>query len=156
MQVLLAVHPEVFTAGAAFAGVPFAGFATEAGSWNEECAQGRLIRSPREWGDLVRSAFPGHGGPWPRIQLWHSITDDIIAHQNLVEAVKQWTDVHQVPSSSARVDRPRPQWQRSRFGSAGKPPVVEAINVSGSPHNVLSAGMAGHTLAFFGLADPFS
>ena len=150
-HVLLGAHPEVFTAGAAFAGVPFAGFATESGSWNEDCARGRLVRTGTQWGDLVRAAVPGRTADWPRIQLWHSTTDDILDHRNLAEAIKQWTDVHAVADRPAAADQPRPHWHRTRYGDAGPQAAVEAISVVDSPHNVLVPGMAASTLTFFGL-----
>jgi acetylxylan esterase len=153
-NVLLGCYPDVFVAGAAFAGVPFGGFATDTGSWSDECAQGRLIRTAGQWGDIVRAAFPGFTGPRPRVQLWHSTTDDILHYTNLAEAIKQWTDVHGVPGEPAAVDHPQLGWQRNRYGDAGATAAVEAISVTGSPHNVLVPGMAAYTLEFFGLAEP--
>jgi acetylxylan esterase len=150
-HVLLGDYPDIFTAGAAFAGVPFAGFASDTGNWSEPCAQGRLIRTGRDWGDRVRSAFPDHAGPWPRIQLWHSTVDDILDPANLNEAIKQWTDVHDVEVQPALRDQPRPGWNRTRYGNASAIPPVEAISVQDSPHNVLTTGMARYTLAFFAL-----
>lgn len=152
-NVLLGCHPDVFVAGAAFAGVPFGGFAGQSANWSDECAQGRLIRTPRQWGDAVRAAFPGYAGPWPRVQLWHSTTDDILHYANHTEAIKQWTDVHAVSTQAVDTAHPRPGWRRTRYGNAGDTAAVEAISVTGSPHNVLTAGMAPCTIAFFGLAD---
>lgn len=44
-NVLLGLYPDVFSAGAAFAGVPFGCFATTNGSeWNSECANGQVSR----------------------------------------------------------------------------------------------------------------
>lgn len=71
-NVLLGDYPDVFKAGAAYAGVPFGCFATTDGSmWNSQCANGQVIKTPQEWGDLVRAAYPGYTGPRPRMQLWH-------------------------------------------------------------------------------------
>src|SRR5690349_1188462 len=59
-NVLLGDYPDVFKAGAAFSGVPFGCFATTNGSeWNSQCANGQIIRTPQQWGDLVRAAYPG-------------------------------------------------------------------------------------------------
>jgi acetylxylan esterase len=151
VNVLLGDYPEVFTAGAAFAGVPFGGFATETGSWNDDCAQGKLTRTGPEWGDIVRSAAPEHVGPRPRVQLWHSTVDSILHPRNLDEAVKQWADVHGVKEEPALLDHPVAGWNRSRYGNASDTAPVEAISVTGSPHNVLVTGMARYTLTFFGL-----
>ncbi len=46
-NVLLGDYPDVFAAGAAFAGVPFGCFATTDGSeWNTACANGTVIQTP--------------------------------------------------------------------------------------------------------------
>lgn len=150
-NVLIGDYPDLFAAGAAFAGVPFGGFANDNGNWSDDCAQGNLIRTGRQWGDLVRSASPGHIGARPRVQLWHSTTDDILNHRNLSEAVKQWTDVHGVHDEPVLADQPMTGWNRARYGNASPTPPVEAISVTGSRHNVLNTGMARYTLTFFGL-----
>ena len=77
-NVLLGDYPDVFKAGAAFMGVPFACFATTDGSntWNSECANGRSSRTAQQWGDLVRGAYPGYTGARPRMQIWHGTEDD--------------------------------------------------------------------------------
>ncbi len=65
-NVLLGDYPDVFKAGAAFMGVPFACFATTDGSsWNSACANGQISKTPQQWGDLVRGAFPGYSGAAP-------------------------------------------------------------------------------------------
>jgi acetylxylan esterase len=151
-NVLLGTYPDVFVAGAAFGGVPFGGFATDSGNWNDDCAKGLLNRTGREWGDIVRAAFPGYEGRRARVQLWHSTTDEILDHRNLGEAVKQWADLHGLPPDPASSDHPRPGWTRDRYGDRGAPS-LEAISVANSPHNVLVPGMAEYTLRFFGL-DP--
>jgi len=151
-NVLIGDYPGLFTAAAAFAGVPFGGFATDTGSWNNECARGRLIRTGRQWGDVVRSASPGYTGPRPRVQLWHSTTDDILHPRNLTEAVKQWTDVHGVEIEPALSDQPVAGWRRTRYGNSTPTPPVEAISVESSRHNVLAPGMARYTMTFFGFS----
>ena len=56
-QVMLADYPDVFAAGSSFAGVPASCFATTDGSsWNSQCAQGQVNKTPQQWGDLVRGA----------------------------------------------------------------------------------------------------
>ena len=75
-NVLLGDYPDVFKAGAAFTGVPFACFATTPpNTWNSECANGQVIRTPQQWGDLVRNAYPGYTGARPRMQIWHGTND---------------------------------------------------------------------------------
>ena len=93
-NVLLGDYPDVFAAGSAMSGVPFACFATTDGSmWNNTCSSGNLIRTGLEWGDLVRGAFPSFHGLRPRMQLWHGTADSILFYPNFGEEVKQWTNV---------------------------------------------------------------
>jgi poly(hydroxyalkanoate) depolymerase family esterase len=153
-NVLLGAYPDVFRAGAAFAGVPFGCFATTDGSmWNSACANGQIIRTPQQWGDLVRAAFPGYSGPRPRMQLWHGTQDDTLRYPNFNEEIKQWTNVHGLSQLPSLTDQPQPTWTRTRYGGTGGTAPVEAISVQGGPHNVLVNGMAAHVIRFFGLDD---
>lgn len=147
-NVLLGAYPDVFAAGAAFAGVPFGCFAGPS-SWNSDCAEGRIIRTPQEWGDAVRAAFPGWAGPRPRMQLWHGTEDDILRYPNFGEAVKQWTDVHGVGQGPASTDRPQPTWTRTRYADAAGTVRVEAVSMAGEPHNLPI--VAPEAIRFFGL-----
>ena len=57
-NVMLGNYPDVFAAGAAFAGVPATCFATTDGSgWNSACANGQVLRTPQEWGNLARGMY---------------------------------------------------------------------------------------------------
>ncbi|CAL9369783.1 hypothetical protein SUDANB96_00837 [Streptomyces sp. enrichment culture] len=151
-NVLLGDYPDVFAAGSAFAGVPFACFATTNGSeWNSDCANGNVIRTPRAWGDLVRGAYPGYTGPRPRMQLWHGTEDDVLRYPNFGEEIKQWTDVHGLSQTPAATDSPAPGWTRTRYGAIGDRAPVEAISLQGVGHNLYTSGMAARALAFFGL-----
>ncbi|WP_049568518.1 alpha/beta hydrolase family esterase [Streptomyces sp. SBT349] len=153
-NVLLGVYPDVFRAGAAFAGVPFGCFATTDGTgWNADCAQGRVSRSPAEWGDLVRGAFPGYAGERPRMQLWHGTEDDILRYPNFREQIRQWTDVLGVSRIPALTDRPRPGWTRARYGTDGVQAPLEVISLYGTGHSLLVDGMASRAIGFFGLDE---
>ena len=44
-NVMLGWYPDVFKAGAAFAGVPFACF-SGSNSWNSDCAAGKIVKTP--------------------------------------------------------------------------------------------------------------
>ncbi|MFJ2443535.1 PHB depolymerase family esterase [Streptomyces sp. NPDC087658] len=151
-NVLLGDYPDVFAAGAAFAGVPFGCFATTNGSeWNSDCANGVVSRTPQEWGDLARAAHPGYTGPRPRMQVWHGTTDDVLRYPNFGEEIKQWTNVLGVGQSPARTDTPQSGWTRTRYGSTGDQAPVEAISLQGVGHNLVTGGMAARVLTFFGL-----
>ncbi|MFJ2006044.1 extracellular catalytic domain type 1 short-chain-length polyhydroxyalkanoate depolymerase [Streptomyces chartreusis] len=151
-NVLLGDYPDVFAAGAAFAGVPFGCFATTDGSeWNSACAQGTVTRTAQQWGDTARAAYPGYTGPRPRMQLWHGTEDDVLRYPNFGEMIKQWTNVQGVGQTPAATDSPQSGWTRTRYGGTGDRAPVEAISLQGVGHNLYGYGMAAKVLAFFGL-----
>ena len=151
-NVLLGDYPDVFAAGAAFSGVPFACFATTNGSeWNSECSGGSVSHTPQEWGNLVRDAYPDYTGPRPRMQVWHGTEDDVLRYPNFGEQIKQWTNVLGVSQTPAATDAPQSGWTRTRYGSTGDRAPVEAISLQGVGHNLYSWGMAARALTFFGL-----
>jgi poly(hydroxyalkanoate) depolymerase family esterase len=134
-NVLLGDYPDVFAAGSAMSGVPFACFATTDGSmWNSTCANGQSIKTAQEWGDLARGAFPGYRGPRPRMQLWHGTADTILYYPNFGEEVKQWTNV--LRTCTSVVDHPQPTWTHTQYTDARGRVLVDAYSVDGETHNL--------------------
>jgi poly(hydroxyalkanoate) depolymerase family esterase len=151
-NVLLGDYPDVFRAGAAFAGVPFGCFATTDGSsWNSACANGQVSKTPQQWGDLVRGAYPGYSGIRPRMQVWHGTEDTTLRYPNLAEEIKQWTNVLGTGQTPALTDSPQSGWTRTRYGSSSTMAAVESISVAGVGHSLPTSGMAERAIAFFGL-----
>ncbi|GAA3733515.1 hypothetical protein GCM10022225_14610 [Plantactinospora mayteni] len=149
---MLALYPDVFKAGAAFMGVPFNCFANAADfpPQNSQCVNGRMDRTPQQWGDAVRQAYPGYSGARPRIQLWHGTNDTLVPYQLLQEAVDQWTNVHGLSLTPTSTDTPQSNWNRRRWTSGGVTP-LEAISVNGAGHSLPMSGMAQAAVQFFGL-----
>ncbi|MFY1633546.1 PHB depolymerase family esterase [Solwaraspora sp. WMMB335] len=149
-NVMLGVYPDVFAAGASFAGVPFTCFATTGGSeWNSQCANGQIVRTAQQWGDAVRNANPGYSGPWPRMQIWHGTNDDTLRYPNFAEQIKQWTNVHGLSQTPTYTDSPQGGYTRTRYGSSGGMAPVEAISMQGVGHNLPVD--AAQVIRFFGL-----
>ncbi|MET8527373.1 PHB depolymerase family esterase [Micromonospora sp. NPDC005172] len=149
-NVMLGDYPDVFAAGASFAGVPFACFATGGTSeWNSQCANGQLIKTAQQWGDLVRGAYPGYSGRRPRMQIWHGTSDDTLRYPNFGEQVKQWTNVHGLSQTPTYTDSPQSGYTRTRYGSSGPMAPVEAISMQGVTHNIPVD--AAQVIRFFGL-----
>jgi poly(hydroxyalkanoate) depolymerase family esterase len=168
-SVMLATYPEVFAAGAVIAGLPF-GVAT-----NVREALSGMFQSPSrpadELGDLVRNASD-HKGPWPRISVWHGSADRTVNPANANEIVKQWLDVHRLPSapmSQADVDGyPRQVW----WNEDGET-IVESYTITDMAHGtplgiadnderygaqgafLIEAGISSsyHIANFFGLTE---
>jgi poly(hydroxyalkanoate) depolymerase family esterase len=168
-SVMLATYPEIFAGGAIIAGLPF-GVAT-----NMREALSGMFQSPSrpagELGDLVRNAS-NHKGPWPKLSVWHGSADRTVNPANADEIVKQWLDVHQLPSaamSEADVDgHPRQIWW-----NADGETVVESYTITDMAHGtplgiadnderygaqgafLIEAGISSsyHIANFFGLTE---
>jgi poly(3-hydroxybutyrate) depolymerase len=168
-SVMLATYPEVFAGGAIIAGLPF-GVAT-----NVREALSGMLRSPShpagELGDLVRNAS-NHKGRWPKLSVWHGSADRMVNPANANEIVKQWLDVHQLPSapmSEGTVDGyPHRVWW-----NADGETTVESYTITNMAHGtplgvadnderygaqgafLIEAGISSsfHIASFFGLTD---
>lgn len=142
-QVLLGAYPDVFAAGAAFAGVPFACYAPEGrdnaglyGYWNDRCATGRVVKTAGEWRAMVEAAWPGYAGWRPKLQLFHGTRDEVVSYVNHGEAVKQWTAVLGLGSAPVEVvaDTPLRGWTKSVYGEQSG--WLEAYSAEGVPHDI--------------------
>ena len=168
-SVMLATYPDVFSAGAIIAGLPF-GVANDV---REALTIMRAtpVRTPRRLGDLVRNASH-HKGPWPRLSVWHGTVDGVVAPANAREIVKQWLDVHhlpQAPMSEGMVDgHPHRIWW-----NADGETIVESYTITDMAHGtplgiadneqrygapgafMIEAGISSsfHIAKFFGLTE---
>ena len=168
-SVMLATYPEVFSAGAVIAGLPY-GVAS-----NVREALNGMFQSPsrpaRELGDLVRKASK-HKGPWPKISVWHGSADRTVNPANADEIVKQWLDLHHLPAapmSEGTVDGyPRQIWWDADGDTA-----VESYTITDMAHGtplgladnderygaqgafLIEAGISSsyHIANFFGLTE---
>ena len=131
-SVMLATYPEVFAGGAIIAGLPYR-CANGLQEGFESMFQGR-IRSPQEWGKLVRAAS-SHQGPWPTISIWHGTGDHTVQPTNAEEVIKQWADVHALPMTptfESTVDgHPYRAWR----GPDGDT-LIESYTITGMTHGV--------------------
>jgi poly(hydroxyalkanoate) depolymerase family esterase len=166
---MLATYPEVFAGGAVIAGLPF-GVAT-----NMREALSGMFQSPArpatELGELVRNAS-NHKGPWPKLSVWHGSADRTVNPANANEIVKQWLDVHGLPSapmSEAAVDG----YPRQIWWNADGETIIESYTITDMAHGtplgladnderygaqgafLIDAGISSsyHIAKFFGLTD---
>ncbi len=144
-DVLAGAYPDVIRAGAVFAGVPYGCFAGP-DLWQSQCANGQLVKTAQQWGDQVRSGYPGYTGVRPRMQLWHGTADTTLYTQNFYEEIKQWTNVFNVSQTATATTQnwPMSGWTRSDYG-----PNVEGILASGVTHNI--PVQAAQAIAWMGL-----
>ncbi|MEU5674850.1 PHB depolymerase family esterase, partial [Micromonospora sp. NPDC047753] len=152
---MLALYPDVFKAGAAFMGVPYNCFANAADypPGSSQCTGGNMNRTPQQWGDAVRQAYPGYSGPRPRVQLWHGTSDTLVPYSLLQETIEQWTNVFGLSQTPTSTDTPQANWNRRRYADSSGTVQVEAYSIQGAGHSLPSGGMAASAIAFFGLTN---
>jgi acetylxylan esterase len=107
-ELLLALYPDIFKAGSAFAGMPAgcrgANENGNGGGYSGACAGGSVTHTAQEWGDLVRTMDPGYVGHRPRVQLFHGDADGTINFKNFTEAIKEWSNVLSLPANPTSTD----------------------------------------------------
>jgi poly(hydroxyalkanoate) depolymerase family esterase len=127
--VMLATYPDVFAAGSVVAGLPY-GCAPATSPYT--CMSPGVDKTPAQWGDLVRAAYSGYAGPWPRVSIWHGTSDTVVVPANATELRDQWTNVWRIsttPTSTATL----PGTSVENYDSNGQT-VVRVYRVSGMGH----------------------
>lgn len=158
---MLATYPELFAGGAIVAGLPFGVAANVRDAL--EAMRMPPLKTPRQWGDLVRAATP-HQGAWPRVSIWHGDRDTTVNILNAQALAAQWGDVHGLSITGARQDL-RDGALCVHWGD-----VLEVVTVPGLGHGVpidardvgtpapfiLDAGIsaARRIAEFWGLLEP--
>ncbi|MFF4550120.1 PHB depolymerase family esterase [Streptomyces sp. NPDC001406] len=133
-SVMLADYPDVFAGGAIDSGIP-AGCATDLTS-GLTCEYNAVNKTPQQWGDAVRSASGGWGGPWPRVAIWQGTGDSTVNPANATEERDQWTHVwgiSQTPSSTTSLTGGTTQ---ATYNDANGKPAVETFSISGMAHGL--------------------
>jgi poly(hydroxyalkanoate) depolymerase family esterase len=156
-QALLAIYPEIFTAGVPRAGVPCGCWADgyDAGKqWSNSCAGGSVSKTAQQWGDLVRKINPNYTGHRPRVQIFHGESDQTINFKNFGESVKEWTNVlglNTEPDSTATIAAPAAGYKYNQKFWKNKCGyiVLQAWSAPGQPHSMNYEEEA--ILKFFGL-----
>ncbi len=99
---MLAAYPDVFAAGAVFAGLPV-GAATSMVQALARMAHGGPNISPADWAERARRLAPsGYAGPWPRMSVWHGEADQIVVPDNGRRLAAQWRALHGLPEAPTR------------------------------------------------------
>jgi poly(hydroxyalkanoate) depolymerase family esterase len=163
-QALMAVYPDVFRAGSARAGVPAGCWAdgyASSNQWSNNCAGGNTTKTAQQWGDLVRSMYPGYSGHRPRVQTMQGEADTTISYKNTAEAIKEWTNVLGLSTTPTSTDTgykaANATYDRQFWKNACGYTVFEAWSSPGGTHSMPYE--EDDILKFFGLdtaggADP--
>jgi poly(hydroxyalkanoate) depolymerase family esterase len=151
-ELLLALYPDIYKAGASFAGVP-AGCANE---FDGSGLCGLLAQTAQQWGDRVRAMYSGYSGHRPRVQLFHGDADGTITYKNLAEAIKEWTNVLSLsttPTSTASgLELGTHQASRQSWTNSCGYVVFDALTSIGGDHGPSDAlFQSNFVLPFLGL-----
>jgi feruloyl esterase len=156
--VMLATYPEVFAGGAIIAGLPY-GTACNFSEAFQSMLHG-TEREAKTWGDLVRAASP-HGGPWPKLSIWHGTSDGTVKSLNAGEIVKQWSDLHGVDHAAPLHDTVDNYPRRVWYGPLGDA-ILEEYELTGMDHgtpvdtnHVEAAGDAGPFFLDVGISSTY-
>ncbi|MFG2915441.1 PHB depolymerase family esterase [Kitasatospora sp. NPDC048298] len=149
---LLADYPDVFAGGAIDSGLPAHCATSQAAA--SGCQNSDQGLTPAQWGDRVRSAYPGYTGPWPRVAIWQGTADTVVRPVNATELRDQWTNVQGIgrqPSSTRSL--PGGTTQELYADASGKP-AVALFTISGMGHGLAvhpgaGADQCGVTGAYF-------
>lgn len=99
---LLAAYPDLFAAGAVFAGLPV-GSAASAVQALARMAHGGPRFSAEEWVKHARRvAPPDYAGRWPRLSVWHGDADQVVVPDNGRNLAAQWCALHGLPDKPTR------------------------------------------------------
>lgn len=166
--VMLAAYPEIFAGGAIIAGLPY-GCASTIPQALERMRGSGLPRDA----DLARRVrrASDHGGPWPKLSVWHGSADATVDPANAKAIVGQWRALHAVDARPTRTDIVH-GCSRQVWHAADGRAVIEQYTVPGLGHgtplatvgakgcgvvgpHMLEAGISStrHICTFWGLAN---
>ncbi|CAM5651553.1 MULTISPECIES: extracellular catalytic domain type 1 short-chain-length polyhydroxyalkanoate depolymerase [Streptomyces] len=130
--VMLAAYPDVFSAGAVVAGLPYD--CTKDNS-PYTCMNPGVDLSPAAWAQRVRDAYPSYGGPWPRTAIWYGDQDITVVPRNATELRDQWTALHGLSQTPTRTTTIGPDATRQdQYLAADGTVAVEVDRVPGIGH----------------------
>lgn len=147
---LLAAYPDVFAGGAVIAGLPYRAATTLRGAV-DAMARG-TGRTDADLAEAVAAAS-GHGGPWPRLTVWHGTADDTVSIANAEELVAQWRSLSGLGSEPSVERHGLDGSYRAWNGPDGRPH-LEARLLIGLGHGT-PIDLAAHTAESPGGPGPF-
>ena len=130
-HVMAAAYPDVFSAGAVMAGVPYKCAQTMTDAFS--CMSPGSDKTPSAWASLVRGAYSGYSGTYPRMSLWHGTSDYTVKNSNQAEGMEQWTAVHGIDQTADVSETVAGYPHKVYQDSAGKA-LVETYDLTGMGH----------------------
>ncbi|HXC03864.1 MAG TPA: PHB depolymerase family esterase [Bacteroidia bacterium] len=91
-SVMMAAYPDVINKGAVMSGIPYKA-ATDPTTAYTAMSSG-IVKTPAQWGALVRAQNPGYTGSYPRLAIFQGTLDFTVNPTNATELMKQWTNLN--------------------------------------------------------------
>ncbi|MFF5860526.1 alpha/beta hydrolase family esterase [Streptomyces sp. NPDC012751] len=130
--VMLATYPDVFAAGAVVAGLPY-DCTKDTSPYT--CMNPGVDRSPADWAQRARDAYPSYTGAWPRAAIWYGDQDTTVVPRNATELRDQWTALHGLSQTPTRTTTIGPNATRQdQYLAADGTVAVEVDRVPGIGH----------------------
>lgn len=145
---LLALYPDVFSAGAVAAGIPFACAQSAVDGFT--CMNPGVDRSPAQWAAPVLAARAGVDAGVPRLAVWQGLSDLVVRPNNRTELIEQWSAVNGADAIADETGPIASGGQRSRYTAPGGGVVLELNEIPGVGHQLRDAWVADMA-QFFGL-----
>jgi poly(hydroxyalkanoate) depolymerase family esterase len=130
-EVMMATYPDVFAGGSVNSGGAYA-CATSLTA-TSSCQQGTVSHTPQQWGDLVRNAFPGYAGAYPRLIAFHGSSDFTVAPANLQQSVDQWSNLLGIDETADVSETFRTATHKVYRDASGRS-MIETYLISGMGH----------------------
>jgi poly(hydroxyalkanoate) depolymerase family esterase len=130
-HVMAAVYPDVFSGAAIMSGVPYKCALTMNDAFS--CMNPGADKTASAWGDLVRGAWSGYTGRYPKISIWHGTSDTTVKNTNQTEALEQWTSVHGI-DLTADISDTVAGYPHKVYKDAAGNALVETYAITGMGH----------------------
>lgn len=131
-SVMLATYPEMFRAGAVFAGLPYACAASVPEALDRMRGHG-LPPAP-----ALAAAVAGaskHKGPWPSLSVWHGTGDRTVVTASADALIEQWRDTLGLSPSPDSIRDAGDHHHRAWVGPDGVP-LLEDYRIRSMGHGV--------------------
>ncbi|KAI0097439.1 Alpha/Beta hydrolase protein [Nemania sp. FL0031] len=149
-NVLAATYPDVFNAGASYAGTPAGCWAGSPDSTpltpDPSCYRGQKTYTAQQWGDIAKSSYPGYSGKRTRMFIAHGTADPIVPIKLLSQQLDQWSNVLGLTWTKNETNTPAQGWTKIIYGDG-----TQLVGYSDQGGGHIPPFQAEETLKFFGL-----
>ncbi len=133
--VMMATHPELFNAGAIFAGGAY-----KRTTNTMKGIFGKKESSAENLAKGVKDQNPNYTGKYPNMIIYQGKDDLIVSHENFISLIKQWTSLHKTDSIPSKTE---PGFcgikdiERKEYSDSTGEPKVVVYEISNLGHKIL-------------------